>query len=142
MSNYYSIGQLSKLSDCKVTTIRWYEDKGLLPPAGRTEGNQRRYTDKHLTTLRFIRHARALGFDLAAIEKLKQLNGCCYGDHVEADKIALHHLTDVRDKIQRLQALETELVTMIEGCHYEESHQCRILEVLADHGQCEGDHRG
>ncbi|MBT3145683.1 helix-turn-helix domain-containing protein [Neptunomonas phycophila] len=141
MAKFYAIGQLSKLADCKVSTIRWYEERGFLEPATRTEGNQRRYTDKHVTTLRFIRHARALGFDLTEIQKLRQLNGCCYGDHIEADTIAQQHLLDVRDKIKRLQAVEAELVSMIEDCHYEKNHQCRILEVLADHDLCETDHK-
>lgn len=141
MSEFYSIGQLSKLAQCKVPTIRWYEDKGLLPAPTRTEGNQRRYTKRHLTTLRFIRHARALGFDLPAIEKLQQLNGCCYGDHIEADRIAQEHLDDVRNKIAKLKAMEAELVAMIEGCDYEHSHKCRILDVLADHGLCGSDHQ-
>lgn len=140
MAQFYSIGQLSKLTDCKVPTIRWYENKGLLPEAFRTEGNQRRYTERHLNILRFIRHSRALGFDLPAVEKLLRLNSGNYRDHIEADNIAREHLNDVRHKIRRLQAMETELSAMVQGCHYEENHQCQILEVLSDHTLCAGDH--
>jgi len=140
MSQVYTIGQLSKLADCKVPTIRWYEDKGLLPAANRSEGNQRRYSPQHLMTLKFIRHARALGFDLPAIQKLLTLNGCCYGDHLEADQIAREHLDEVRGKILQLQAMEQELVAMLDGCAYETDHQCRILEVLADHSLCQHEH--
>ncbi|MEH6577103.1 MAG: helix-turn-helix domain-containing protein [Amphritea sp.] len=140
MSNSYSIGQLSQLADCKITTIRWYEKEGLLPAASRNSGNQRRYTDQHLMTLRFIRHARALGFDLAAVRQLQQLCSCCFDDHQEADRIAREHLLEVRAKIKRLQAMEEELARMVDSCQYDQSHQCRVLEVLADHTLCEDDH--
>lgn len=139
MKSIYSIGQLSKLTDCKPTTIRWYEDQGLLLPAQRSEGNQRRYNETHLNTLSFIRHARALGFDLDAIKQLQKLSGCCYSDHLEADKIAKEHLFGVREKIRKLQALEEELDRMIKACNYEEEHQCKVLDVLSDHSQCVSD---
>ena len=36
----FSIGQLSKLTQVKVPTIRYYEEIGILEPIERTEGNQ------------------------------------------------------------------------------------------------------
>ena len=57
-----SIGQLSKRSGVKVTTIRYYEKTGMIPEAPRNAGNQRRYGKDQLERLRFIRHARELGF--------------------------------------------------------------------------------
>ena len=140
MSNDYSIGQLSKLTNCKIPTIRWYEERGLLPAANRNSGNQRRYNSQHLTLLRFIRHARELGFDLPAIEQLQKLCSCCLDDHLQADQIAKQHLIDVQQKIAQLQAMEAELQRMIDNCHYEDEHQCRVLEVLADHSLCNSEH--
>lgn len=140
MAHFFSIGQLAQLADCKVPTIRWYEKEGLLAAAQRSAGNQRRYTEQHLMMLRFIRHARALGFDLAAVRQLQQLSSCCVADHQLADQIAREHRQAVREKIQRLQALEAELTRMVESCRYEQQHQCQVLEVLADHTLCTGEH--
>lgn len=137
----YSIGQLSKLTDCKIPTIRWYEERGLLPAPGRNSGNQRRYNQQHLMLLRFIRHARELGFDLPSIQQLQKLCSCCMDDHLEADRIARRHLTEVQSKIAQLQAMEKELNRMIETCNYEDEHQCRVLEVLADHTHCATEHQ-
>ncbi|MBQ0756074.1 MAG: helix-turn-helix domain-containing protein [Amphritea sp.] len=136
----YGIGQLSKLTDCKIPTIRWYEERGLLPVASRNAGNQRRYNQQHLTLLRFIRHARQLGFDLPAIEQLQKLCSCCLDDHLQADQIAKQHLADVQQKIAQLQAMETELNRMIDNCSYEDEHQCQVLEVLANHKLCSSGH--
>ena len=139
MSTFFSIGQLSKLTGCKITTIRWYEQQDLLPAASRSSGNQRRYSDRHLLVLRFVRHARALGFDLSAVRQLQQLNSERFDEHLEADRIARAHLSDVQNKIRQLQALEGELAEMIDGCRFDQNHQCRILEVLANHALCETD---
>ena len=38
------IGELAKLTDCAVETIRYYEREGLLPEPARSDGNYRVYT--------------------------------------------------------------------------------------------------
>jgi hypothetical protein len=38
--------------------------------------------------------------------------------------------------------LKIELERMVEGCSHGHVGQCRVIEVLADHGKClQGDHR-
>ncbi|HBS13488.1 MAG TPA: MerR family transcriptional regulator, partial [Alcanivorax sp.] len=41
-----SIGELSRATDCKVETIRYYEKIGLMPEPARSAGNQRRYGER------------------------------------------------------------------------------------------------
>ena len=57
-----TIGDLAAATGCKVQTIRYYEQVGLMPQPPRSEGRQRRYTNEHRQRLDFIRHARDLGF--------------------------------------------------------------------------------
>ncbi len=64
------IGGLSERTGVKVETIRYYEQVGLLPPPERSDGNQRRYTRRHLERLAFIKHARDLGFSVDSIRTL------------------------------------------------------------------------
>ena len=70
MSDAFSIGDLSRATGVKATTIRFYETEGLLPPPGRTEGGHRVYARAHLDRLGFIRHARELGFAMEDIREL------------------------------------------------------------------------
>ena len=67
------IGDLSRATGCKVQTIRYYEEIGLMPEPKRTAGNQRRYGRRHVDRLAFIRHSRELGFSLEAICELLSL---------------------------------------------------------------------
>lgn len=133
-----SIGTLAERTGCKVQTIRWYEETGLLPAAIRSSGNQRRYGSSHLKRLAFIRHARELGFSLDRIRELLALADDPERPCAEAHAIATAHREAVRSRIARLVALERELDRMIAACDAERAADCRIIEVLADHahGHC------
>jgi len=128
----YSIGQLAKLTDCKVPTIRYYETIGLLNLPARTLGNQRRYNSEHLSRLQFIRHSRALGFNLEEISQLIHLQGCAKHSPHDAHAIATSHLLDIQKKIRQLQALEHELAQVTNCCNKNTSYQCKVLEALND----------
>jgi len=126
----YSIGQLSKETECKIPTIRYYEEIGLLDKPLRSSGNQRQYTSEQCQRLRFIRHSRSLGFTLEEIKQLLHLQDCKRHDTHYADKIAMRHLSDVRDKIKKLQHLEGELLSMINSCLNANSEECLVLKSL------------
>jgi DNA-binding transcriptional MerR regulator len=131
-----SIGKLARASGCKVPTIRYYEQIGLMPPPARTEGNQRVYTDHHAERLTFIRHARELGFPLDDIRDLLGLTETPAASCADADRIARQHLESVRHRIKRLQLLEAELERMAEQCHAGTVDRCRVIEILSDHDKC------
>ena len=73
MSARLTIGRAARAAGCKVQTIRYYEQIGLLPAPARSEGNQRLYETEDIRRLLFIRRARALGFPLPAIRDLLSL---------------------------------------------------------------------
>ena len=130
----FSIGELSKQTQVKVPTIRYYEEIGILEPAERTEGNQRRYDVAGLERLSFIRHARELGFSIEAITSLIELQEHPDRSCSEATGIAAAQLTDVRVKIRKLKKLEKELARISTGCDGEGvSADCYVLTALADH---------
>ncbi|MDM8164801.1 helix-turn-helix domain-containing protein [Roseovarius sp.] len=137
----FSIGELSRRTGVKVPTIRYYEEMGLIAAAGRTSGNQRRYGRDELEQLGFIRHARDLGFPLGAISSLIELQRHPDRTCQEASDIARAQLDDVRHKIARLRALETELGRIVDGCSGRGAPQdCYVLASLSDHDMCKTEH--
>lgn len=130
-----AIGDLSRRTGVKVPTIRYYEEIGLLPAPARTRGGQRRYGPAHLRRLAFVRHARDLGFEIDAIRELLAMAADPQRRCGEAHAIARAHLDDVENRIARLEALRGELRSML-ACANGTVAQCRIIEVLADHGEC------
>ena len=135
-----TIGSLAKKTGTKVQTIRYYEQIGLMPEPGRTEGGQRRYGDAELDRLSFIRHSRQLGFSLDAIRELLELSDHPEKSCDEADAIARRQLRQVEQRMARLKALRSELKRMVRECSGGRSADCRVLKVLRDHSECLTEH--
>ena len=133
-----SIGELALQTGCKVQTIRYYEQIGLMPEPLRTEGNQRRYGAQHLARLAFVRHSRELGFPLDAIRELLSLADTPDQSCTAADEIARRQLRAVEGRMKRLKALQAELKRMVAQCSGGKISSCRVIEVLADssHAHC------
>lgn len=69
-------GQLANKTGLTPATIRFYEDRGVLPEPERGDNGYRMYGEEYVTMIRFIRDAKALGYPLARIgETLRELGG-------------------------------------------------------------------
>ena len=128
----YSIGDLARHSGVKVPTIRYYEQTGLLPEPPRTEGNQRRYGQGALARLKFIAHARAKAMLRLAGHK----DAPCH----DLDALVRARLQEVDERIDRLTRLRGELTAMLESHAHGTVRDCRVVEVLSDHGECAAEH--
>lgn len=128
----FTIGHLARRTSCKVPTIRYYEEIGLLPAPARTVGNQRRYDAEHVARLGFIRHSRGLGFSQATIRELLELTDNPDQPCDVVTRIASGHLEHVNERIAQLSALKTELERMIKKCSGGKVSDCRIIDALAD----------
>ena len=134
------IGKLAAVASTKVQTIRYYEEIGLVKPFRRTEGGHRLYDPEDVRRLKFIRHARELGFGIDEIRELLKLSDNPHMSCSTADRIASSHLEQVELRITKLRALRKELKRMVDECAHERVGQCRVIEVLSDHAHCCGDH--
>jgi len=127
---YFSIGELSKRSQVKIPTIRYYEGIDLLPEPERSASNRRVYTENTLRQLSFIRRARELGFDLEAIRQLHELlkdpTQPCEGAHI----IASERLAEINEKIRQLKDLKGKVELMLQCDHNHHVEDCSILEIL------------
>lgn len=132
------IGELSRATGTNIETIRYYERIGLLPAPARTDANYRSYGDAHRARLRFVRHSRELGFTIDEIRSLLDLSDHPERDCADADRIASAHLEQVEAKIAQLSALRDELTRIVGRCRGGLAGDCRVIEALGDHGQCDG----
>jgi DNA-binding transcriptional MerR regulator len=136
MAKDVAIGGLAAATGVKVPTIRYYESVGLLPKPSRTESNRRLYGDDAVRRLRFIRHARELGFEVDDIRQLLDLTDQPDRPCQEVDAIAQRHLAEIESRIRRLNALKREVARMIKECAKGSVSECRIIDVLAHHEHC------
>lgn len=131
MDRNMTIGQLARHAAVPVQTIRFYERRGLLPPAGRRLSGYRVYDSESLKRLRFVRRAQRLGFTLKEIQELLDLRirsaeGC---NRVRAK--AARKLVDIQARIAQLRKLERILRALIADCdHRVVSERCPIIERM------------
>ena len=64
------IGQVAERIGLSLRTVRYYEEMGLLPPAQRSEGGFRLYTDEHVDRLQLIKGMKPLGFSVQEMREL------------------------------------------------------------------------
>ncbi|GAA5525301.1 hypothetical protein Maes01_01867 [Microbulbifer aestuariivivens] len=69
------IGALAAATGVPASTIRYYEQIGLLPGVTRSEGGSRRYPDEAILRLQMIRALQALGFTLEQMQVFFQPEG-------------------------------------------------------------------
>jgi len=127
-----TIGQLAKIAGVKLTTIRFYERRGLIPDPVRTASGYRQYTDDVVLRIRFIKNAQVLGFTLEEISELLTLQNDA---HVSCKTVRSHtadKITMVENKIKALNKVKKALGTLHDRCRGKGAIQegCAILETL------------
>ena len=65
----YTIGEVSRLFDLPVSTIRYYDKEGLLPDVQRREGGIRRFDERSLEALRVIECLKKSGMEIKDIRQ-------------------------------------------------------------------------
>lgn len=131
MSTTMNIGEAAKASGVSAKMIRHYESVGLFPEAARTESGYRQYTDKELSTLRFIRHSRDLGFSIEQIRELLGLWQNRSRPSRQVKALAQAHIIELDEKLKELQAMKRTLEHLVHCCHGDDRPDCPIIETLA-----------
>jgi Hg(II)-responsive transcriptional regulator len=124
------IGELARRAGVGVETVRFYEREGLLPEPPRRDSGYREYPAESLVRLRFIRHAKELGFSLPETQELLSLR---YSEAPCGDvqQRIEGKIEDVRQKIRSLKRIEAMLEELAASCVARSgTSECPVLEVL------------
>jgi len=127
-----NIGEAARASGVSAKMIRHYESVGLFPQAPRTESGYRQYGDRDLSTLRFIRHSRDLGFSIEQIRELLDLWQNRRRPSRQVKALAQAHIEELDEKLKELQAMKATLEHLVHSCHGDERPDCPIIEGLAE----------
>jgi MerR family copper efflux transcriptional regulator len=129
---YTNIGQAAKASGVSAKMIRHYESAGLLPPAARSAAGYRLFGERDIHSLKFVRHARDLGFSLAQISALLGLWHDRARPSREVKALAQAHMLELERKAQELLTMKATLEQLVHCCHGDDRPDCPILETLAN----------
>lgn len=125
-----NIGEASAASGVSAKMIRYYEEIGLIAPAGRTASNYRFYDADSVNRLRFVRRARGLGFSLEETERLLKLWDDKARASAEVKALALAHVEALEAKIAEMKAMRDTLAHLADRCQGDDRPNCPILADL------------
>ncbi len=123
------IGELAKVTQTQVETIRFYEREGLLREPPRSEGNYRIYGAEHLDRLAFIRHCRSLDMTLDEIRALLRFQDAPKDNCHAVNDVLDEHIGHVAQRIRDLKELQKELKSLRAQCDGL-AVECGILDGL------------
>jgi MerR family transcriptional regulator, copper efflux regulator len=103
------IGAVAERAGVTATTIRYYEQVGLLPAPVRSASGYRRYGETAVEELRFIRKAQVLGFSLDEITEILKLSRSGRTPCSRVRSLAHQHLAAVAERIRQLQRFYDQL---------------------------------
>lgn len=111
-----TIGQAAHHAGVGVETIRFYERRGLIPQPPKRESGYRQYTQEVVSSIRFIRDMKELGFTLKEIGELLSLLETTEMDCSTAERAAESKVAEIDMKIQSLQTMKRALVEFKQQC--------------------------
>lgn len=114
VTDWLKIGDLATRSGISRDTIRFYERSGLLPRPRRTPSGHRRYDERAVRQILFIRRSQGLGLTLDDIRRLMRVRDF---QSVASYRVVAEVLR------QRLDAVEERIAVMDE-------HRKRLVEAL------------
>jgi MerR family mercuric resistance operon transcriptional regulator len=128
-----TIGELAKNAGVGVETVRYYQRLGLIEMPLLPQGGIRRYQQKSLDRMLFIRKAKDLGFSLDEIFSLLQLGEDKISlDRQQIREISKKRLLQIREKMKTLKKMEKALKQLIDDCENQSTDVCcPIIEALA-----------
>lgn len=123
------IGDLAFATGVSTQTIRFYEQRGLLPSPAREGNGYRRYDDAAASQLRFIRSAQTAGLTLAEISGIIRLR---HAGEVPCERVTTllaQKLQDVQTSQRQLALLEAELQHLIDRSRHLDPADCSATDV-------------
>ncbi|HVL00773.1 MAG TPA: redox-sensitive transcriptional activator SoxR [Dongiaceae bacterium] len=131
-----SVGEVAARSGVAVSTLHFYEAKGLINSV-RNNGNQRRYAREVLRRVAVIKVAQRVGIPLAEIhDALKALPRNRTPTAADWSKLSARWRADLDQRIQQLTQLRDQLTSCI-GCGCLSVDSCPLRnpwDVLSEQG--------
>lgn len=125
ISRNLSVGEVARRSGVAVSTLHFYETKGLIG-SFRTGGNQRRYARDVLRRVAFIRVAQRVGISLAEIQTaLATLPKTAAPSREDWERLSASWRVELDERIAQLRKLRDTLDDCI-GCGCLSIDRCRL----------------
>jgi DNA-binding transcriptional MerR regulator len=126
-----TIGKLAQLAGVGVETVRFYQRKGLLREP-QAVGAFRTYSEEDIQKITFIKKAQELGFSLAEVKELLELNTKPRMTCGTVKKKTIDKIAEIDQKMSDLQKMRASLVKLSCACDSEQDNykQYKVQECF------------
>ncbi|MGL4235845.1 Cu(I)-responsive transcriptional regulator [Tabrizicola sp.] len=125
-----NIGEAASASGVSAKMIRYYEETGLIPPAGRTGSGYRTYGPKEVQVLRFVRRARDMGFPMEKVADLLALWRDRERASADVKHLAEAQVHALEARIREMEEMKATLQHLVHACAGDDRPDCPILDEL------------
>ena len=101
------IGEAAQRTGMTAKTLRFYEERGLLPHADRAANGYRDYGEDMMTRLDFIRRSRSAGLALPQIHDILRVHDAGQTPCTHVRDLLSKQLADLDQQISEMTALRT-----------------------------------
>ncbi|WP_163852854.1 MerR family DNA-binding transcriptional regulator [Paenibacillus elgii] len=124
MQRTYTPTQIAIALNVSTTTLRRYEEQGLIPDVPRTAGNHRTYMPIHVQAFRTIR-SLLKGYDIPVVyDAMRKIKN---GDRIQALWLVNHELHQIQEEKQRVE----EILAMIKNADFTTYRNVKITKTMS-----------
>lgn len=123
------IGEIAVAAGTTTKTLRFYEERGLLPPPGRTPAGYRDYAPDVVDRVGFIHRGQAAGLTLAQIRQVLDIRAGGHAPCRHVRGLLDVRLADLEDQITQLVELRDAITELREQADDIEPETCTADQV-------------
>lgn len=129
----FRTGKLAHEAGVHIETIRYYERRGLIPEPERDRSGYRQYPADTLTRMKFIGHAKHMGFTLEEIRDLLDLCVNRGSSCLAVKEKAESKISEIDIKIKYLKEMKKSLEHIASQCSGNTAiADCSIVKALEE----------
>jgi MerR family copper efflux transcriptional regulator len=125
------IGEAATAAGMTSKTLRFYEDRGLLPVPSRAGNGYRDYSADIVPRLDFIRRGRATGLTLSQIGDILKVRDAGAAPCTHVRDILNKQLTDIDQKIAELTALRATVAEVRDTTETGDPARCTAQDICS-----------
>lgn len=127
----YTIQHVSQQTDVSSSTLRYYEQEGLLLPVARAANGHRRYSEEDIRRVKLIKKLRLTGMSIEAMRTFLSLYQGGTGTARQRRRILETHRQAVQTRVEELVEMLTFIDYKIGLYHVEEADNEQYIHEVS-----------
>jgi DNA-binding transcriptional MerR regulator len=126
-----TIGELARAAGVRISTLRFYERRGMVRASTRSRAGYRCYVDADVDRVRFVKRGQELGFTLAELAALLALTSAAPLSRNDVARVGAMKLAEIDARIADLRRMRGAVQGLLDAPCIDLTAPCPIIAALA-----------